>query len=373
MKYSKQQLSNINKNYDDMRIRARLQNLKSNALQNVIVDKQIPVDLLDRRNINDIENDKFFRKAVLNEYSNKILPVQEIHDFHQSLKEHNLETFFIQNFPKIQSETKMFKYIDGDDLFKITKRLYNKDIKELDEDKELKYKKQNMEDTMSILKEILKSLQDMSKTRDVKNKTKKVEAIIKTGEYISNNGGDDETFFNNLFGANDVEEALDTITPPVIEQAMEDSMPFDDPNNGYETKEGEPEEKIDIPEPEEKIEAPNLTMNKPLKDLYQDMILLSEKIIAGEDDYAKFLGPLSDIEVSTFRKKTSKSRMTTHFLNNAKIGKDINQKIINSYINNWGYFGKEFRTIASTLRNYGFQYTKRMTKADVYNFLDNLL
>lgn len=364
MKYSKQQLSNINKNYDDMRIRARLQNLKSNALQNVIVDKQIPVDLLDRRNINDIENDKFFRKAVLNEYSNKILPVQEIHDFHQSLKEHNLETFFIQNFPKIKAETKMFKYIDGDDLFKITKRLYNKDIKELDEDKELKYKKQNMEDTMSILKEILKSLQDMSKTRDVKNKTEKVDAIIQTGEYITNNGGDDQTFFNNLFGDNNIEEALETITQPVIEQAMEDSMPFDDPNNGYETKEGEPEEKI---------EAPNSTMNKPLKDLYQDMILLSEKIIAGEDDYAKFLGPLSDIEEATFRKKTSKSRMTNHFLKNAKIGKDINQKIINSYINNWGYFGKEFRTIASTLRNYGFQYTKRMTKADVYNFMNNLL
>lgn len=364
MKYSKQQLSNINKNYDDMRIRARLQNLKSNALQNVIVDKQIPVDLLDRRNINDIENDKFFRKAVLNEYSNKILPVEEIHDFHQSLKDNNLETFFIQNFPKIKAETKMFKYIDGDDLFKITKRLYNKDIKELDEDKELKYKKQNMEDTMSILKEILASLKKMSKSKEVKNKTNKVDAIIQTGEYISNNGGDDETFFENLFGDNDIEEALDTITTPAIENAMEEAMFDIDPNNGYETKDPEPEDNININNP---------AIGKSIDDLYKDMILLLENTLEGGEDYANFLGSLSAIEEATFRKKTSKTKMTKYFFEKANIGKDINENVIKYYLNNWNNLGGKFRTIGSTLRNYGFQYKKNTTKADVYNYLNNLL
>jgi hypothetical protein len=363
MKYSKQQLSNINKNYDDMRMRARLQNLKSNALQNVIVDKQIPVDLLDRRNINDIENDKFFRKAVLNEYSNKILPVQEIHDFHQSLKDNNLETFFIQNFPKIQLETKMFKYIDGDDLFKITKRLYNKDIKELDEDKELKYKKQNMEDTMTILKEILESLKTMSKTRDVKNKKNKVDAIIQTGEYIENNGGDLEPFFGSLFGDNDIEETLETITQPAIENAMEQAMPDIDPNDGYETKDPEPAD----------INIQNPANNKPIADLYKDLITLSSEKIEGADDYANFLGSLTDIESSTFRKKTSKEKMTKHFYDKAKIGKDTNQRAINYYINNWDNLGKYYKTIGSKLRNYGFQYNvKTLKKADVYNFLNNL-
>jgi hypothetical protein len=366
MKYSKQQLSNINRNYDDMRMRARLQNLKSNALQNVIVDKQIPVDLLDRRNINDIENDKFFRKAVLNEYSNKILPVQEIHDFHQSLKDNNLETFFIQNFPKIQTETKMFKYIDGDDLFKITKRLYNKDIKELDEDKELKYKKQNMEDTMTILKEILTTLQGMPMSRDVKNKTNKVKAIIETAQYVDNNGGEQETFFDNLFGDNDIEEAIDTISAPAIDNAMEQIMPDLDPNDGYEEKNAEPEDN----EPEEDVNPVN---NKAIdyKNLYQNIIKLSEKIME-DDDYAIFLGSLSDIESKTFRKKSDKTKMTSYFNKKATITKDINKQAIKFYIDNWNILGNHFRSIASILRDYGFEYKRNVTKADILNVLNKI-
>jgi hypothetical protein len=368
MKYSKQQLSNINRNYDDMRMRARLQNLKSNALQNVIVDKQIPVDLLDRRNINDIENDKFFRKAVLNEYSNKILPVQEIHDFHQSLKDNNLETFFIQNFPKIQTETKMFKYIDGDDLFKITKRLYNKDIKELDEDKELKYKKQNMEDTMTILKEILTTLQGMPMSRDVKNKTNKVKAIIETAQYVDNNGGEQETFFDNLFGDNDIEEAIDTISAPAIDNAMEQIMPDLDPNDGYEEKNAEPEDN----EPEEDVNQQNAVLNKAID--YNDAITLSEDFM-NEAKFANFLISLTDtdIESSKLMGRTSKSKMTAYFNKKAKIGKDIKTRIKTFYTSNWNNLGN-FRTIGSALKKYGFVYDpKKITKADVHNFLNTFL
>ena len=364
MKYSKQQLRNINKNYDDMRMRARLQNLKSNALQNVIVDKQIPVDLLDRRNINDIENDKFFRKAVLNEYSNKILPVQEIHEFHQSLKDNNLETFFIQNFPKIQLETKMFKYIDGDDLFKITKRLYNKDIKELDEDRELKYKKQNMEDTKALLQEIVDNLKTMPKTRDVKKIMDKVDAIFQTAQHVQDNGGDPDTFFGNLFGDGDVQQTLNTVTAPAIDNAMQQALP--DPNV--------PDPNAPDPNaPDPNAPDPNAPVNNaPIQNIYEDLIKLAETLIDNEQGYANFLGSLSDIEASTFIRKTSQNKMTKHFLKKATIDQNVNQKTINYYIDNWGEMGKYFRTIGSMLRSYGFVYRKNTKRSDVYDFLTNL-
>ena len=73
MKYSKQQVNDLNRYYNDLQTRIKLINQRNKGIQSVLIDKEIPIDLLDRRNTNDIENDKFARRDLLNDYTNKLI------------------------------------------------------------------------------------------------------------------------------------------------------------------------------------------------------------------------------------------------------------------------------------------------------------
>jgi hypothetical protein len=56
MKYSQQQLINISRTYDSINQSIYLTNLRAQAIQSVVINNQIPTDIMDSRNTNDIEN-----------------------------------------------------------------------------------------------------------------------------------------------------------------------------------------------------------------------------------------------------------------------------------------------------------------------------
>ncbi len=91
MKYSQQQLQDINRRYNNIKKQIDLTNKRSQTIQNTIVDKQIPVDLLDQRNTNDIENDEFAMKALFNKYSTQILNKLDNYNFEQKLRNEGLK------------------------------------------------------------------------------------------------------------------------------------------------------------------------------------------------------------------------------------------------------------------------------------------
>ena len=224
MKYSNQTLSDINKRYADIRRNIQLTNLKSKGIQAVLIDKQISPDLLDTRNTNDIENDEFARKAVLNEYSNKLLPTGQVYEFQQKLKDNNLEKFFIKNYPKIEKETKMYRKVDPLTLYNITKRLRNIESQELDLLDDKNDRVSQLTDIESLLKTIENNLQtltelaiDPTQRNDYFDKLQKVDAIIQSMGMINDN----IVFMQDLFKLQypNVVQNLSTIvqstTPPI--------------------------------------------------------------------------------------------------------------------------------------------------------------
>ncbi len=72
MKYSQQQLENIALAYHRMNMENDLKKLMSDAIQSVIINNQLPEDLLDSRNSNDIENDILARKREYLKYTTKL-------------------------------------------------------------------------------------------------------------------------------------------------------------------------------------------------------------------------------------------------------------------------------------------------------------
>lgn len=224
MKYSNQTLSDINKRYADIRRNIQLTNLKSKGIQAILIDKQISPDLLDTRNTNDIENDEFARKAILNEYSNKLLPTGQVYEFQQKLKDNNLEKFFIKNYPKIEKETKMYRKLDPLTLYNITKRLRNIESQELDLLDDKNDRVSQFTDIESLLKTIENNLQtltelaiDPTQKKDYFDKLQKVDAIIQSMGMINDN----IVFMQDLFKLQypNVVQNLSTIvqstTPPI--------------------------------------------------------------------------------------------------------------------------------------------------------------
>ena len=109
MKFSQQQQDAINRYYDTVKREINLVNTRSKGIQSVLVDKQIDQSLLDRRNTNDIENDAFARRAVLNDYTTELIKSGNSYEFQNKIIEEGYDEFFINNFPKIKQESKMFR------------------------------------------------------------------------------------------------------------------------------------------------------------------------------------------------------------------------------------------------------------------------
>lgn len=126
MKYSQQQLKNISNSYDTINLSVYLTNLRSQALQSVIVDKQVPENLLDARNTNDIENDTIARRKEFYKYASKLFNNNdgEINQLKIKLNNDGLEYFFLNNYPRILQESKGYRKNTNEIIYKITKRLF---------------------------------------------------------------------------------------------------------------------------------------------------------------------------------------------------------------------------------------------------------
>lgn len=192
MKYSQQQLIDIERRYRQINQRMKLNNDKANAIQMINIDKQLPEDLLDKRNVNDIQNDDYARQAMLNELTNKLLPIDKSYEFQENIKKSGLELFFIQNFPRVQQEARMFRLIDALTLVDIVKRLYNKQVQELDMPaNELKRQKQTIS-VIELLKQASQTLNDLksyasaNEKKILKERQDKIDALISIEKSMKN-------------------------------------------------------------------------------------------------------------------------------------------------------------------------------------------
>lgn len=133
MKYSQQQLKDLSRSYDTINLSVYLTNLRSQAIQSVLIDKQIPENLLDARNTNDIENDTIARRKEFYKYASKLFNYNdgETNQLKIKLNNDGLEYFFLNNYPKILQESKGFRKNTNETIYKITKRLYYREQEDM--------------------------------------------------------------------------------------------------------------------------------------------------------------------------------------------------------------------------------------------------
>lgn len=205
MKYSRDQVNSINQHYNNLKQQIKLTNLISSGIQSVLIDKQIPENLLDKRNINDIENDEFATRALLNDYSNDLITKGNSYDFIKKLLDdpnsNEYVSFFINHYPKIKSESKNFRIADSSNMLDLVKRLYNKNKRDLE------YFDNKIDDA-SVNVDIIESLQiisnnleelvllsDGQNTQIYQDYLNKIDAIINS----INNVGNNVEFLQRLF------------------------------------------------------------------------------------------------------------------------------------------------------------------------------
>jgi|GEM_PF-6958251 len=163
MKYSTQQIQDINREYENLKRQIKLTNKMSKANQNVLIDKQLPEDLIDRRNHNDIENDMFARRALMNDYSNELITSGSPYEFTKLVYDEGYDEFFLNNFPKIKTEAKMYRIQNSKNMFDLIKRLYNRYERESKYLENSNYLKTNDSSILASLNSISKNLKTILK------------------------------------------------------------------------------------------------------------------------------------------------------------------------------------------------------------------
>ena len=139
MKYSEQQIIDINLYYANLKRDIQLTNMRTNGIQSVVINKNIDPNMLDSRNSNDIENDKiareqeFFRLSMKLFYGNS----GEVNILKQKLNKNNLMTFYLNHFPRILQESKGFRKATSDLIFSAVLRLYDKMMKHIKQNNQL--------------------------------------------------------------------------------------------------------------------------------------------------------------------------------------------------------------------------------------------
>ena len=154
MKYSPQQLQDINRYYETINREIALAKLKNRAYQTILIDKQIDANLLDKRNAGDIENDKFARRSLVNDYSNELITSGNVYEFQKKVMDEGYDEFFLNNYPKIKQEAKMYRVQNPANMYGLIQRLYNKTKQELKfiDDKKISIK--NDDDIINLLQQI---------------------------------------------------------------------------------------------------------------------------------------------------------------------------------------------------------------------------
>lgn len=158
MRYSQQQILDIKRRQENIQQEIKNSNKRNKAIQDIIVDKKIEESLLDKRNAGDIENDNFYRQSLLNDYSNELIKNGNVYQFQTLIQNEGYDEFFLNNYPKIKSESKMYRTANVQTMFDLVKRLYNINKKELDYTVEQTIINDNNDNIKALLSDILLNL-----------------------------------------------------------------------------------------------------------------------------------------------------------------------------------------------------------------------
>jgi hypothetical protein len=228
MKYSQEQISNIKNYYKDLRLELKLEKIRNEGKKSIFIDKQLPENLLDKRTAYDIENDKFARNALLIDYTNDLVKNGSPHELQQKLEQEGYDEFFINNYPKIKSDARMFRQQNPSTMFDLVKRLYNKSQQEL-----LFLSNNSANNTNTIV--VIQSLKDINDKLQALNATllnpqqqqqnmdyiNKLQALIASMKFVGNKIQFLEDVFGEAYPA--IKNAISTINMSMSQT--------NDPNN----------------------------------------------------------------------------------------------------------------------------------------------
>ena len=213
MKYSKEQILAIQQRTKNIQREIDISNKRNKSIQEVLIDKQIDENLLDQRNHGDIESDQFARKNLLNEYSNDLVKGNS-YEFQQKIMDGGYDEFFLNNFPKIKQESRMYRVADSSNMFDLVKRLYNIAQREIDLSNERTNMKINEGMIVSTLGEIKNNLEQLVKLK-TNSTVQYQDALMRITalESIVQNVGNQVDAMKTAFGANDATllSALDAL------------------------------------------------------------------------------------------------------------------------------------------------------------------
>lgn len=193
MKYSKQQIRDIDRHYENLKRQIQLTKLRSKGLQSVLVDKIIPDSILDKRNSNDIENDKFAETQLFNDYSNDIIKTGDVYKFQSDIEKGGYVKFFINNFPRIKKEVQMYRIANGKNVFDATKKLFNQEIAIIDSFDDKTNQLAHDQSMLGELQQIsanLQTLAQLATNNDARNQyidsQNKIDAVIACIQAVGN-------------------------------------------------------------------------------------------------------------------------------------------------------------------------------------------
>jgi hypothetical protein len=127
MKYSQEVLRGNDLYLSNLERSAKLISKKAEAFKMVLIDRQMP--FRDARTSNDIENDKIGRVKEFNFVSSIIFKRNfgQIGQLEKILNDNNLMLYFLKHSPKVIKEARTMLQPNFQDVYQITKKLYNAD------------------------------------------------------------------------------------------------------------------------------------------------------------------------------------------------------------------------------------------------------
>lgn len=341
MKYSQQQLRNIDRHYENVQRQIKMTNEKARAIKSVLIDKEIPEDLLDTRISNDIENDEFARRALLNKYSRQILGSADIYEFQKDLIDSGLEFTFLNNFPEVLKESKNYRIATPNNVLNITRRIYNKNKEEIDLVKNNKRSRKNMSDMVSMLKQISDNLNILIKEypnlqsylQDQKNK---VDATIITSESVN----DSTEFMKSLYRGtptNEIRQSIATTVDATNPDTITDDSKIDTDPTGIISRisqtglanaqdsqfKSEAVEEV----PMKKLRFDRIDLWKPDDDNFQTLLDLRDSQIDVQS-YAEIIQDITGINSDVLENIPTKKKLYNYAINY------INQVVFDNVKNN---------------------------------------
>jgi hypothetical protein len=193
MRYTIERQREINKKLNGLKRRILITNMKSEAHKLLKNDGKINDDYKD---FNDLKDDEFKRKALFNEYARKIIGnygnISELEE-RLSIEGNDLINYFLNNYPRVMHEIRMYSAPTVDNLYNVIRKLYNREIQELDMLDDKTANEDNAKSVISMLKKISNNLKDLRKfanTEKERNELldmqQKYEAVMTVLENVDN-------------------------------------------------------------------------------------------------------------------------------------------------------------------------------------------